>query len=226
MKKVLSSTAATAALLAAAVSAHAQELSASANVALTNDYVFRGVSQTNEDPALQGGFDLSIGPGFYAGVWGSNVDFSPDEGSLEVDYYGGWAKEWDNGLGLDVGVIYYDYFPSSVAEFTEIYAQLSWNFIGVNIWRDINSDQDDYTVFEGTLAYEFPDTGFSIDALAGKVDPDDGPDDYGYWNVGGTYSFGEGWALDLRYHDTNSKGGELFGNNADGRGVLSISREM
>jgi uncharacterized protein (TIGR02001 family) len=226
LKKIFSSAAVTGVLLASAVSAHAQELSASANVALTNDYVFRGVSQTNEDPALQGGFDLSIGPGFYAGIWGSNVDFSPGEGSLEVDYYGGWSKEWDNGLGLDVGLIYYDYFPSSVAEFTEIYAQLSWNFIGVNIWWDVNSDQEDYKVYEGTLAYEFPNTGIGVDGLIGKVDPDSGTGDYGYWNVGGTYSFGEGWGLDLRYHDTDSDGEKLFANNATDRVVFSISKEM
>lgn len=226
MNKFLKTSVVSGALLASAVSANAQELSASANVTLTNDYVFRGISQTNEDPALQGGFDVSIGPGFYAGVWGSNVDFSPDEGSLEVDYYGGWSKEWDNGFGLDVGINQYDYFPSSVAEFTEIYAQLSWNFIGVNIWRDVNSDQDDYTVYEGTLAYEFADTGFGVDALAGKVEPDDGPDDYTYWHVGGTYSFGEGWGLDLRYHDTNSNGEALFGDLAKSRVVFSISKEM
>lgn len=226
MKKTLSRAMAAAALLASAVSANAQELSASANVTLTNDYVFRGISQTNEDPALQGGFDLSIGPGFYAGVWGSNVDFSPGEGNLEVDYYGGWSKEWDNGLGLDIGLIYYDYFPSSVAEFTEVYAQLSWKFIGANIWRDVNSDQDDYTVYEGTLAYEFADTGFGIDGLVGKVDPDDGPGDYTYWHVGGTYSFGEGWGVDLRYHDTNSDGEAIAGDNAKDRVVFSFSKEM
>jgi hypothetical protein len=45
-------------------------------------------------------------------------------------------------------------------------------------------------VYEGTLGYEFPNTGIGIDGLAGKVDPDNGTS-YGYWNVGGTYSFGE-----------------------------------
>ena len=62
----------------------------SANVALTSNYIFRGQTQNNEDPALQGGFDFEHGSGFYAGVWGSNVDFGGDE-STELDFYGGWG---------------------------------------------------------------------------------------------------------------------------------------
>ena len=51
----------------------------SANVALSTDYRFRGISQTTEDPALSGGFDYSYTPfGFYAGVWASNLDFGED----------------------------------------------------------------------------------------------------------------------------------------------------
>ncbi|HDY83020.1 MAG TPA: hypothetical protein ENH48_08720, partial [Halieaceae bacterium] len=47
----------------------------SANVALTSDYKFRGISQSNQDGALQGGFDAEFGPGFYVGTWGSTVNF-------------------------------------------------------------------------------------------------------------------------------------------------------
>ena len=50
----------------------------SADLALSTDYLFRFVSQTNEDPALSGGVDWSADNGFYVGVWGSNVDFGDD----------------------------------------------------------------------------------------------------------------------------------------------------
>ena len=56
----------------------------SGNVALTTDYVWRGVSQTDEGPAVQGGFDYEHESGFSAGVWGSNVDFDGDTGVIKI----------------------------------------------------------------------------------------------------------------------------------------------
>ena len=72
MKKLL--TLVGAATLAAG-SAVAAEIEA--NVALATDYSFRGWSQTQRDPALQGGFDIAFESGFYVGTWGSNVNFGP-----------------------------------------------------------------------------------------------------------------------------------------------------
>jgi uncharacterized protein (TIGR02001 family) len=85
----------------------------SANVAITTDYRFRGITQSDENPAIQGGFDYNIGVaediGIYAGVWASSVDFNDgDQASIEVDYYGGVTAEFV-GIGLDVGLIYYTY---------------------------------------------------------------------------------------------------------------------
>lgn len=88
----------------------------SANVALTTDYVFRGISQTDESPAIQGGIDLSYGI-FYAGIWASNLDFggvtaadgsTVDVANIEVDYYGGIKKAL-GGVTFDLGAIYYTY---------------------------------------------------------------------------------------------------------------------
>lgn len=61
----------------------------SANVALTTDYIFRGFSQTEEGPAIQGGFDVTYKM-FYAGVWASNLDFGGDDfnndiANIEID---------------------------------------------------------------------------------------------------------------------------------------------
>ncbi|MBX4158944.1 TorF family putative porin, partial [Lactiplantibacillus plantarum] len=70
------------------------------------DYVFRGVSQTGEDPAIQAGLDLTHGQ-FYAGAWASNVDFG-DDTDAEIDVYGGYRTE-AGGFALDFGVIGYLY---------------------------------------------------------------------------------------------------------------------
>ena len=78
----------------------------SGNVAITSDYVWRGISQTDEDPAIQGGFDYANGM-FYAGTWASNVDFGDDsDTNIEVDFYGGLAGALESGVTWDVGVIY------------------------------------------------------------------------------------------------------------------------
>ena len=90
----------------------------SANVSLVSEYYFRGVSQTDDAPAVQGGFDWSAsiddsaGIGVYLGVWGSNVDFNEtggvDGATIEIDYYGGLTGTiGDTGLGWDIGFIYY-----------------------------------------------------------------------------------------------------------------------
>ena len=89
-----------------AAPASAQDAKVAFNVGVTSDYVFRGYSQTNEDPAIQGGVDLTAGS-FYAGAWASNVDFG-DDTDAEVDVYGGYRTE-AAGFALDFGVIGYLY---------------------------------------------------------------------------------------------------------------------
>jgi uncharacterized protein (TIGR02001 family) len=87
----------------------------SANAALTTDYVFRGMSQTQEGPAIQGGFDATCGM-FYAGVWASSLDWgaAPKGGidntaaSIEMDWYGG-VKFNTGKVAWDLGIIYYSY---------------------------------------------------------------------------------------------------------------------
>jgi hypothetical protein len=65
------------------------------NIGIVSQYVFRGTTQTNQKPALQGGFDLTHDNGLYAGVWLSNISWISDtnpaaSASLEADIYGGW----------------------------------------------------------------------------------------------------------------------------------------
>ena len=102
----------------------------SANVALVSDYLYRGISQTSEKAAIQGGMDYAHASGFYVGTWASNVDFAED---LEIDIYGGFSGELDGGLSWDVGGLYYIY-PSSDAQpeenFVEAYANAGYTFPG------------------------------------------------------------------------------------------------
>jgi uncharacterized protein (TIGR02001 family) len=108
-------------LSAAAVlplAAHAQgakpepDYTFSGNLTIGSDYRFRGYSQTDYQPTIQGGVDFAHKSGFYLGNWNSNVSSNLYNGApIEMDFYGGW-KTTIEGFGLDVGVIYY-YYPGS-----------------------------------------------------------------------------------------------------------------
>ena len=122
---------ATTTVLAADPKAPAPDFEISGNFGLFSDYRFRGVSQTDKDPALQGGFDLNHKSGLYIGTWGSNVDdWASTSGSgMEIDLYGGFTTEI-GGLGLDVGMLRYMY-PSNTANqnTTEWYVGASYSFL-------------------------------------------------------------------------------------------------
>lgn len=123
----------------AAPAAPASPHSFTGNFGLYSQYVFRGLTQTNEKPALQGGFDYAHSSGFYAGVWGSNIswisDAVPDASvSLELDTYLGFKKALSDDLTLDVGFLRYNYpgsYPSGMtkADTNELYAAITWKWI-------------------------------------------------------------------------------------------------
>lgn len=110
----------------------------SANIGATSNYVWRGVTQTDDAAAVSGGLDYAHEKGFYAGTWASNVDFD-DDTTAEVDFYGGFANALDMGLGYDFGVIYY-WYPGANddLDFTEIYGSLSYGPVegGINFTVD------------------------------------------------------------------------------------------
>lgn len=199
---------------AALVASEVANAEVSANVALTTDYVWRGISQNQEDPALQGGFDYEHESGFYAGVWGSNVNFG--DASTEIDLYAGWSTELDSGLGIDIGVIEYTYHGSDLADandFTEAYIGLSYG--GFSATYSAGDEFNDH--FDIGYGHDFE--SFSLSLTYGNYD------DYAYFMVGASTSFGNlDWSLD--YIDADSDADVLFGDDADGRLVLTVSKSF
>lgn len=105
------------------------EIELSANVALVSDYRFRGVSFSDGDPAIQGGFDLTHLSGFYAGAWASSMDGSDAFGEMELDLYAGYSTSVGNGLTLDAGLLYYVYPTgdgSADTDYFEPYASIGF----------------------------------------------------------------------------------------------------
>ena len=91
------------------------------DVTLASDYRTRGISQTQNDPALQAGATLAHSSGLYLGAWTSNVDFG---GGLktrqEVDYYAGWFWEATDAINLDLGYLKYSYPKESQFNQSEV----------------------------------------------------------------------------------------------------------
>ena len=125
------------------------------NLGLYSQYVFRGISQTNEKPAVQGGFDLGHKSGFYVGTWASNISWISDgtsgqppgstaSASMEWDWYGGYKGSLPADFGYDLGVLYYWYpgtYPLGyvVPNTTELYAALTWKFLSLKYSYSANN---------------------------------------------------------------------------------------
>ena len=115
------------AIFSSAMSLQAAEFES--NVALSNDYIWRGMTQTAEEPAISGGFDIAGESGLYFGTWASNVEFG-DGAALELDWYAGYANELENGLSYDFGYLAYTYPGEDSLDFEEIYLGLGYSYFG------------------------------------------------------------------------------------------------
>lgn len=101
------------------------------NAGVVTDYRYRGVSQSQLKPALQGGVDYSNG-GFYLGAWGSTIKWVKKFGGdadVEIDLYGGYKGEITKGLAFDVGLLAYVYPSNDLnpdADTEEIYGAITY----------------------------------------------------------------------------------------------------
>ncbi len=229
----------TAALLAAVSAAHA-ETDISGNVALTSDYKFRGISQSDGSPAIQGGFDVSFAPGFYLGAWASSVDFDSNDGldgSLEVDYYAGWSNTvGDSGIGLDVGYIYYDYPGDNGVEgdYQEVYLGASWHDLSlqVNYSDDYYAETGDFWYLSADYSVALADNvSLGLHAGYNMLDKNGGflataEDAFTDYSVALTYAWG-GVDLSLAYTGTDLNDADVFGTNwGDARAIFTISKSL
>ena len=124
------------------------------NVAISNDYVWRGMSQTGEEPAISGGFDIAGENGMYFGTWASNVEFG-DGAALELDWYAGYAGETKGGVSYDIGYLAYTYPGEDSLDFEEIYLGLGYSYFGVTFssGQDNAPDNTEFSVALGESGF-------------------------------------------------------------------------
>lgn len=211
-RSAVAAAAAAAGMIALASPASAQtDVDIAFNAAAVSDYVFRGASQSNEDPAFQAGVDVTAGS-FYVGAWGSNVDFG-DDTQAEFDIYGGYRTE-AAGFAFDVGVVSYLYTAAPDGadyDYVEFKAAASRAFGPATIGAAVYYSPDFFGAADEEAVYSEVNAGFSpIDkvTISGAVGFQymDVSDDYTTWNLGATYAFTDNIAVDLRYHDTDVDG--------------------
>lgn len=204
----------------------------SGNAGIVTDYVYRGISQTDEGPAVQGGFDVGHSSGLYAGIWGSNVDFNDeDEAHVEIDYYLGYSGEV-SGFNYDVGALYYSY-PGADSDldydFWEIAGAVGYDFDVAALSGSINYSPDFFgstgDAFYYAAAVDVPlPYDFSFTGHAGYQTIDDG-EDYTDWSLGFGYAVA-GFDLSLAYYDTDLDEPEECADGCAERVVFGVSRSF
>lgn len=122
-----------AAAVAAAFGSGAAAAEVTGNAAVTNNYIWRGVTQTSDQAAGQGGVDWSGGPGFYVGTWLSNVDFSGVGDGYEMDLYAGWGTDIGETGAVDLGILTYQYPVTPQFNFTEVYLSGTFSVITIGL---------------------------------------------------------------------------------------------
>lgn len=210
MRTALACAAAVAVLLTAGAASAQDTPEVAWNLGVTSDYVFRGYSQTTEDPAIFGGVDVTVGS-FYAGAWASNVDFG-DDTDTEVDLYGGYRTE-AAGFAIDVGVVGYLYVSQPTGadyDYAEFKAAASRAFGPVTLgaavyWSpDFFGADEEATYVEANAAFS-PADKWTVSGAVGHQALDINAD-YATWNAGVAYAFSDHVAIDVRYHDTDVDG--------------------
>ena len=209
----------------------------SANVALTNNYLYRGISQSGAHPAVQGGFDYAGASGLYIGAWGSSISWISDEGlgtnaGLELDTYGGY-RGTAGATSYDVGFLRYNYPGTYGAMSTlaakpdtnEVYGSVTYSIITAKLSYCLGdlfgvSNAKGSTYIDLSANYPIADTGYTLGAHYGKqaykgssadaLKAGGADPSYADYRVSVTKDLGTGYSASLTYSKTNATTGGFY----------------
>lgn len=220
------------------------EYSLTANVTLASQYRYRGLMQTNNQAAIQGGFDFTHASGLYLGNWNSSISWLNDSNSkvsapVEMDFYGGCKGNLAPNVPFDLGVLQYYYpgdYPSGYTspDTTELYAGLGYgpvlfkySIAMTNLFGFADSKYSQYFDLSGN--FDTGVWGLTVNAHVGRQTVRNVTDGaYTDWKLGLTKDFGQGLAVSIAYIDTNAD--RAVYTNSRGRymgratGLLSLTK--
>ena len=224
------------------------------NVGLYSQYIFRGLTQTANKPAIQGGVDYTNASGFYLGTWASNVSWLGDaaaasadtfgykNSSLELDLYGGYRGAIKD-VAYDVGLLQYVYpgTPNASqkrAETTEVYGALTYKWVTAKVSVAVSDKVFGSANAAGTyyadITANYPVTDtITATAHVGRQEySGSGNDIYSYtdWKIGVSKTFANAVTVGAYYTDTNGQvagyGPSVYagGNIADAQGTIYVQK--
>lgn len=175
----------------------------SGSVGYTTDYVWRGVSQSGGQGAMQANLMLEKN-GLYGGVWASQVDFG-DEASYEMDFYGGYELWLSDKWSVDVGVIQYNWDKGGYEDIEEGYVKVGINGLSLGYSMDLSNSDNTYMEVGYTLPFiKLVDVGL----VYGRFD-----EDADYWKVNMSKMLGEKWFVNAEIYEDARQG--QFTDNAN-----------
>jgi uncharacterized protein (TIGR02001 family) len=200
--------------------APAPDYTLSANLTLASQYRYRGIMQTDNKPAIQGGFDFAHSSGFYIGNWNSSISWLADSNSdvsapVEMDFYGGYRGNFAADVPFDFGVLRYYYpgdYPSGYTnpDTTEIYGSvgygpvaLKYSYAPTNLFGFARSKGSQYVELNGN--FDTGVWGLTVNTHVGYQylrNVDNGS--YYDWKLGLTKDLGQGFSVAVAYIDTNA----------------------
>ncbi|MDH0171500.1 TorF family putative porin [Stenotrophomonas sp. GD04145] len=219
--------AALAAALAGLLGVGSAQAQVSGNATLTSDYVWRGSSQSDGDPAVQAGAKFALASGWYASAWGSNVSFKPDNGARsEFDLVAGWSGTPAADWTLDANLTRYVYPGTARAlDWTEFAATVGWK---QRTWLQVAHSSD---ALAGGRRGTYAQLGvrlplresFRLEAAVGHywLAAAQGPD-YVHGQLSAIATLAPAWEVRATVHDTDTAARRLFPGNAGGRWELAL----
>jgi uncharacterized protein (TIGR02001 family) len=217
------------------------------NVGVTTDYIFRGISQSQHDPAISGGVDYSHSSGLYAGTWLSTQKWVDDAGpykdgsDLELDIYGGY-KGTAGDIGYDIGFIHYAYDGDRGAatagfvtpETSEVYLGVSWKMLSLKYSHTVSKyfvgwgvpggeDSKGSNYLELNATHDLGDGWGLLGHIGHQKVENFSVASYTDWKVGATKDVGFG-VVTLAYSDTNAKDAAYtWDGEKVGKSVIALS---
>lgn len=201
----------------------------SGHVALTSEYIYRGMSWSNGNPALQGGIDYAHDSGFFAGIWASTVDQTNPTGrrDVELDYYVGYNFAADAPIATSVALVHYTYPDNSSDvdyDFTEALLTASWqNYsLELGLTDDLYGFDTSSHHLELRGDWSLP-SAWILGAGLGYSDGGNlSSSSYLYWDAGVSARFSR-ITVDLRWFDNESVDGRLGNWSAGSQAVATLS---